>query len=169
MKKILIMTIMCFLSTSIFAQWKVETVDDGFDRYKQAWVMSNDKDARLALVPYKRNVVLAIETPLIKYSNTKNNAEIYFKVKGENSTYEVTGYASKSSSFVYFTRRDSEHDNMDLLSIEPFLTDFKNATALKVKIYYSKLYDVDYKWEEYVFNMVGSNKAYNSIVNQKQN
>lgn len=167
MKKIVIMMTMCFLSRSIFAQWKVETIDDGFDKYKQAWVMTSDKDARLDLIPYKGKVVLAIETPLINYSNTKNNVEISFKIKGEKRTYNVTGYASKSSSMVYFTKKDSNFDDMDLLSSESFLADFKSATALKVKIVYSKLYDTDYKWEEYVFNMTGSTKAYNSIANQK--
>ena len=90
---------MCFLSRSIFAQWKVETIDDGFDKYKQAWVMTSDKDARLDLIPYKGKVVLAIETPLINYSNTKNNVEISFKIKGEKRTYNVTGYASSSGTW----------------------------------------------------------------------
>ena len=170
MKKIVLLSAALLLAVVCNAQWKVNVEDDGFDdRHYVASVMSKDSEAKVDMVQLDRGICLAIETPEITYIKNYCKVEIIFKIKGENKSHEINGCASSGTSTLLLTVKNGSTDNMGEIFSDEFLTDFKNASLMKVKITYAvpyrgTTYDT---YEEYVFNMTGSTNAYNRVKNQK--
>lgn len=170
MKKTILLTAALLLTVVCNAQWKVILEDDGFDdRNYVASVISKDQEAKVNMVQIEKDVCLDIETPEIMYMKSYSKVEITFKIKGENKIYELGGFASTGSSLLILTIKNGGPSNVGEIFSEEFLSDFKNATLMKIKITYA----VPYKgssydsYEEYVFNMTGSTNAYKRVCNQK--
>lgn len=170
MKRKLAVIAMLVLTSNAFAQWKVAIEDDGFDdRSVVATVLSKDGDARISMAKIDKGLVLGVRTPEITFIDKNNDVEITFKIKGVNKTYKVLGLSSRGDSYIILAPQGGNLNNIgDLLSDE-FLTDFKSASLMKMKISYSVPYrGSSYKsYEEYVFNMTGSTNAYTRVSNQK--
>ncbi len=170
MKRLLTVFVMLALSSSAFAQWRVQVEDDGFDdKHYVASVMSKDGEAKMNLILYDGSVILDMETPEISYMKNYNKVEFTFKIKGENKTCEIGGCASRGASLLLLVPKNGGHNDLRKLFTDEFLSDFKNASLVKVKITYAvpyrgTTYDT---YEEYVFNMTGSTNAYNRVSNQK--
>lgn len=170
MKKASILLITLLFACVCNAQWKVQVEDDGFDdKHYVASAMSKDGEAKMNLILYDGNVVLTMETPEISYMKHYSKVEFTFKIKGENKICEIGGCASSGSSMLLLVPKGGGHTDLGKLFTEEFLSDFKNASLVKVKIIYAVPYrGTSYDtYEEYVFNMTGSTSAYNRVSKQK--
>ena len=163
MKHIVFFSAMMTIVSACFAQWNVKTVDNGFDeKHFEASAPSFDNNAQLEMVELKNRVILAVETPDIWYKNNYNDVILTYKIKGENKEYKIRGMASKGTHILMLTTASGGIDNIGDLMQGDFLTDFKNATAMKLQI----TYGASYEYETYVFRMNGSTTAYNKIASQ---
>lgn len=170
MKRFCILFILLLSTIVCQAQWKIKYEDDGFDdKSYVAYSMSKDGAAKIHMVTYENDVILFIETPEIVYRSRANDVEITFKINGVNKVCKISGCTSSGSSSLMLTPKDGGMYDIGKLLKDEFLSDFKNASAMKVRVYYSAMYS-GYeikKWEEYVFNMTGSTSAYNKVLKQK--
>lgn len=171
MKKIVLLLVgLCFAFVGN-AQWKVQVEDDGFDdKSYVATALSKDGNARITLALVEQGMVIGVSVPDIIFRDSTNDVDITFKVKGENKTYNIIGCASRGSNgYIILAPKNGSIKNIGELMSDEFVADFKNASAMKMKVSYSVPYrGTSYKsHEEYVFNMTGSANAYNRVSLQK--
>jgi hypothetical protein len=156
------------IHVSVFAQWKTSVVDDSFDKYIVSLNFSKDNGAEASLVLLDGKLIFSIMSDL-NFEDHYNDVEITFKLSDGNKEYKITGGTpSNSKTLVLLPKNGVIGDAGNLLKGE-FLSDFKKAISMKVKISYDRYYKgYTYKaWETFVFDMSGSTNAYNRVSTQK--
>lgn len=144
------------------AQWNVGVVDDGFDRFIVASVMSKDGEAEMNMLLHDGNVVLDLETPEVFYEKNVNDVEMTFKVNGENKIYLIKGFTKIGESMLILGPSFGSIDDIGNLLKGELLNDFKKASAMRLRIYYEPGEKL-----QYVFNMIGSTSAFYRVFRQK--
>jgi len=151
MKKLLLV----LLGTTVFslnslAQWKVKTVDNGFDKpYKIAYTEDGQSEY-LKLENYKG---IAFYMGGVYVCDETVGVDVSFLINDTYKKYFTSATVSDNRTIVFI---------VDDLNTDPdFLADFKAASAVRIRIN-----DTTCGIEIYDFKMTGSTAAFNAIVNQ---
>lgn len=171
MKRFLFVFLFMAIQVCVFGQWEVKVDDDGIDRSVTATVIANDYDfaVQAALVELEGKVVLGLRTDL-HFSSLFNEIKITFKIPNGKKEYTIIGVSiDDSPSLVLIPDSDSFGETGSSLMKGNFLTDFKQASLMKMEVSYDKKYNgYSYKsWKTYIFNMEGSANAYNRVKTQQ--
>lgn len=149
MKNALIV-ISLFCSFISHSQWTYETINNGFDDPYRIAYTKEMNGAILKLENVEGSVFFYIQGsytcedyPLV---------EVICVVGGENKKYTFYATTSEDKSVVFIT---------DDLANSGMLTDFKNATSIKIRI--NETYC---DTEIFSYNMLKSSSAYTFIINQ---
>jgi hypothetical protein len=149
MKKLLFLTAM-LLTINVSAQWKYETIDNGFDAaYRVAHCMSITNNGILKLENVDGNAtILYVAVPAVCSDYVKVDA--VFLVNGEWVKYQFFTDVKQSSttSYKYVLLGETIAEAVGE-------TIFSSATKCKVRIHDTKCDDVDI----YEFNMTNSAAA----------
>ena len=152
MKKLLLAlaTVTLFTTTS-FSQWVSKKIDNGFDNPYYIAYTQDGQDAFLKLENYKG---IAFYISGVYVCDESVGVDISFLVNGEYQKYYTTANVSDNRKTVFLVD--------DLNSDPEFLSDFKAASAVRIRIN-----DTTCDTEIYEFKMTGSTSAFNTVSNQK--
>lgn len=129
------------------AQWKYQTVNNGFDEpYKIAYTEEN-VDAILKLENVKGDVYFYVQGGY--HCEDYPTVDLVFVVNGVNKRYTVTAATSEDKKCVFISAN---------LQTVDFLDDFKNCSSVKIRINESVCTN-----DIYTFNMSNSTAAFNYI------
>ena len=172
MKRFFFVLLVLAININVFAQWEVNVTDDGFERSVASMVKAKGRNAYLGLSFFDPNVVLTILTDEIRFKTDITEVKVFMKVGDKVKEYSVIGLPLANHMMTLSPIMSPEDVNLDntlSLMSGQFLSDFKMATALKLKIEYQRYFDGVYitDWEDFVFNMTGSTNAYNRVKTQK--
>ena len=147
MKKLLVLGLIILFTANSFAQWKVQNVDNGFDKpYKIAYTEDGQAEY-LKLENYKG---IAFYIGGVYVCDESVTVDISFLVNGTYKKYFTTGDVSDNHKIVFIV----DDINTDV----NFLADFKAASSVKIRIH-----DTTCDTEIYEFKMTGSTAAYNAV------
>lgn len=139
------------LLSCISAQWKVDSVDDGFDpAYKIAYTNDGQKPY-LKLEKYNSKVSFYLSGVYV--CDDPVNVDLVFVVNGVNKLHETWGHVSKNHETVFMVN--------DLLADSLILDDFKASSKVKIRVY-----DHVCDTETFEFKMSGSTAAYDAVLKQ---
>jgi hypothetical protein len=144
-------TILLFIGLAlnfiVNAQWKYETINNGFDDpYKIAYTSENN-NAVLKLENVDGDVCFYLQGGY--HCDETPEVDLLFMVNGSSKRYTITGSISENKKCVFFT--------FYLLSSD-FLEDFKNCSSLRIRVNESVCTN-----DLYNFNMTNSTAAFNYI------
>lgn len=118
MKKLLFL-FLTFTTITLNAQWKSETLDNGFEEpFKSSYIFSVDKEAILQLTKNEIRVIHAYtcdDSPLVDLS---------FKIDSNYVKFTTVADKSKSGKLIYFTE----------WNYSKILENLKKASLLKIRI-----------------------------------
>lgn len=159
MKRIILLAGLLVISTVAFAQWETTTIDNEFDpKFTKASCFSKDKNAIFLMEKGELGVSLTLFTEFRGGEHVE--ISMILKIGGESKRYEFKGEASGRTPSYFILPQNGYLKDYPNIWTNDFLTDFKNASTLKLQI------RDDYSSEIYEFNMSGSSKAFLSVSNQ---
>lgn len=159
MKRIILAALLAFTYVVGFAQWQIKTTDNEFDKkFTKASCFSKDEKGIFLLEKGDLGVCLTLFTNF--KGGDRVDISMILKINGESKRYEFTGEASSRNPSYYILPLHGDLADFPKIWTNDFLTDFKNASTLKVQI------RGKYSSEIYEFNMSGSTKAWQSVSNQ---
>jgi hypothetical protein len=151
MKQILL-TLITFSSAYLSGQWVTRNVDNGIDDPYRITYCSDTRNVGLLKLEenegdiafYLGGSYFCSDNPII---------DIGIIVNGKSVKYNLIGRKSRDSKTVFLIDNLLSEDNTD------FLSDFKKATELKLRVNEETCTD-----EYYTFKMTGSSRAINFIL-----
>jgi hypothetical protein len=150
MKK-LFFTALTFLCVSIsFSQWKMRSVDNGFDEPYKIALTAKNNGSFLKLENVEGDIFFYIQEGY--FCDEEPLVELVFVVNGQNVKYSIYASNNSEGDCVFFCT--------DLMNNE-MLNAFKKCSSVKIRI------NQDYcDTYVYTFNMSQSTSALNFVINQ---